>query len=258
MSRLLLAVALVFATSASAQTGTSPEREAASGQLAAVASPGGLAVVGLAGLPTEAPPVEASGLAVVPETRAPAAAVMSTAVENAPMFYGRPARRRGDERAGHGRARRHARPPRPRPPARRRRPRVGARVDRVRPGLRPARAALEPVDPDRQERPDGVRLPRRRAGRRAAHRRVGVGGRQDPPLDAQRPHALARPGGRVLRDHQERPVAVLQGVRGSTTPTRSTVCGGCARASSPRASTSRSWRPTARAAARRWAPRSAA
>ena len=82
MPRLALVLALALAAAApQAQT----EREPARGQLAAIASPGGLAVVGLAGLPSEAPPVEASGLAVVPET--PPAPVMSAAVENAPMFY---------------------------------------------------------------------------------------------------------------------------------------------------------------------------
>ena len=84
MSRLVLLAALLVAVSAP-RAQEVPDREASGGRLAAVASPGGLAVVGLAGLPSEAPPVEAEGLAVVP-SEAPAP-VMSEAVENAPMFY---------------------------------------------------------------------------------------------------------------------------------------------------------------------------
>ena len=84
MTRLVLLAALVLAASAPhAQT----EREASGGRLTAVASPGGLAVVGLAGLPTEAPPVEAEGLAVVPASSETPAPVMSEAVRNAPMYY---------------------------------------------------------------------------------------------------------------------------------------------------------------------------
>lgn len=93
LALLLIAAALgAVATVPVRAQGTDARAEVSSGRLQPLASPGGLALVGLAGLPAEAPPADATGLAVVPD--ASAQRVLNAAVEAAPMYY---AVRRGVE-----------------------------------------------------------------------------------------------------------------------------------------------------------------
>ena len=96
---LLLFAALVSTAPLAHAQGPEARSDASRGRLQPVSAPGGLAHVGLAGLPAEAPPADAAGLAVVPAPEAPARALRA-AVEAAPMYYA--ARRAVEVRTGPG------------------------------------------------------------------------------------------------------------------------------------------------------------